>query len=353
MEKKQLLQRTVLFSILALMSTGLSDTAQAQTVRDVYRKGKDSVVVVRTVQREVASTNQGKTLVSAPGLGSGVLISEDGKVLTAAHVVQTADQIAVQFDEKTVVPAKVIASQRFSDVALIQLLFVPKEVKPATLGDSDKAEIGEEVVVIGAPFGLEKSLSVGYISGRKQSNVRMGSFQAVDFLQTDAAINSGNSGGPMFNMKGEVIGIVSNILTRSGGFEGIGFAASSNIAKQVLLEQKSFYSGVEGILLEGKMAQVFNVPQDAGFQIQYVADGSPLWRMGIRGGEVSAVIDGIEMLLGGDIILSVNGVKVASGNRNYDDIFRTLSGLKPGDSLTCKVLRNGEVQELSTVITDR
>lgn len=332
---------------------GVAESVSAQTVRDVYRKAKDSVVVVRTIQREVASTNQGKTLVSAPGLGSGVLISADGKVLTAAHVVQTADQIAVQFDENTIVPAKVIASQRVSDVALIQLLYVPKGVTPATLGDSDKAEIGEEVVVIGAPFGLEKSLSVGYISGRKQSNVRMGSFQAVDFLQTDAAINTGNSGGPMFNMKGEVIGIVSNILTRSGGFEGIGFAATSNIAKQVLLEQKSFYSGVEGILLEGKLAQVFNVSQEAGFLIQHVAEGSPLWRMGIRGGEVSAVIDGNELLLGGDVILSINGVKVAPGNRNYDDIFRKLSSLKPGDTLTCKILRAGEVQELSTIIADQ
>lgn len=340
------------FLALAAMCS-FSQAGHAQTPRDIYKNFKDSVVVIRTIQREVASTNQGRTLVSAPGLGSGVLISDDGKILTAAHVVQTADQIAVQFDENTIVPAKVIASQRFSDVALIQLLFVPKGVKVAPLGDSDKTEIGEQVAIIGAPYGLNKSLSVGHVSGRNRSSVMMGSFQAVDFLQTDAAINSGNSGGPMFNMKGEVIGLVSNILTRSGGFEGIGFVASSNIARQILLEQKSFYTGVEGVLLEGKLAQVFNVPQEAGFLIQYVANGSPLWKMGIRGGETSAVIDGNEMILGGDVILAVNGVKVAPGNRNYDSIYGALSKLKPGDTLTCKILRGGEVSELSTVIEDK
>ena len=128
---------------------------------------------------------------------------------------------------------------------------------------------------MGAPYGLSPTLSAGHISGRYRPGNKVVGASAIEFLRTDAAINGGNSGGPVFNLSGEVVGIVSQILTKSGGSEGIGFAATSKIARQLLLDQKMFWSGVEGMLIEGDLARALNLPQAAGFLIQRVAKGSP------------------------------------------------------------------------------
>lgn len=336
---------TAILSLL-LLTLGIN----AQTIRDAFRGVKDSVVVIRTVQKELSPQPQQRGLVSLEGVGSGVLISADGKVLTAAHVVQSADSVAVEFTNDEVIPAKVISSARFADVALLQLDRMPTKATVAVLGDSNKTEVGDEVFVVGAPLGLSHSLSVGYIGAKRISRQRMGSFRNAEFLQTDAAINMGNSGGPMFNLKGEVVGIVSNILSRSGGFEGIGFVASSNIARELLLEQKSFWTGMEGILLEGETAEMLNLPQSAGFLVQSVAANSPTDRLGIRPGTIRATVEGAEILLGGDVILSINGIPITPGEESFDSIFANISRLKKGDKLTSKILRAGQILELSTII---
>lgn len=173
---------------------------------------------------------------------------------------------------------------------------------------------------------------------------------AWEFFQTDAAINGGNSGGPMFNSKGEVIGIVSNILTRSGGFEGIGFAATSKMAR-ILLEQKPFWSGMEGILVQGDLAGVLKLPQPVGLLVQRVAEGSPGWRLGIKPGTLRISIGGVDLLLGGDIILSINGVEILEGDASLDRIYEGLSNLKPGERIVARVLRAGQVVELTTIVT--
>ena len=154
----------------------------------------------------------------------------------------------------------------------------------------------------------------------------------------------------MFDWKGEVIGIVSNILSRSGGFEGIGFAATSKMAR-ILLEQKPFWSGMEGTLVQGDLAALINVPQPAGFLVQRVAEGSPGFRLGIRPSTLRASIEGSELLLGGDVILSINGIEVLEGNASFQTIYESLSNLKPGEQLVARVLRAGQVVELSTEIT--
>jgi serine protease Do len=173
---------------------------------------------------------------------------------------------------------------------------------------------------------------------------------AWEFFQTDAAINGGNSGSPMFNWKGEVIGIVSNLLSRSGGFEGIGFAATSKMAR-LLLEQKPFWSGMEGMLVQGALARLLNLPQPAGFLVQRVAEESPGWRLGIRSCTLRASIEGNDLLLGGDIILSVNGLEVLEGDASLDHIYENLSNQKPGEKVVVRVLRGGQIVELSTVVT--
>ncbi len=180
----------------------------------------------------------------------------------------------------------------------------------------------------------------------------MGRMATMEFFQTDAAINMGNSGGPMFNLDGEVIGIVSSILSRSGGFEGVGFAATSRIAQRLLLERNSFWSGLEGVLIDGPFAKALNLPQAAGFLVQRVAEGSPSWRQGIHAGTLRVSVEGTDVLIGGDIILEMNNIPFVDEDA-FDRMSASLNNLKPGDKLTSKVMRAGQVIELSTTITAR
>lgn len=165
-----------------------------------------------------------------------MLISEDGKVLTAAHVVHQADAVMAEFANGEKIVVKVLGTDPQADIALLQLEHMPEVIKPAILDDSDLIEIGDRVMVIGAPFGLSRTMSSGSLRGRHDMSEQSEDLVEVEVLQSDAAANSGNSGGPMFNMDGEVIGIISSILSRSGGFDGISFAISSNVAKKLLLE---------------------------------------------------------------------------------------------------------------------
>ena len=335
--------------LILIILFGAGWTAEAQQIRDTFRQVKPSVVVVRTLKKAVAPFPQAGLVLEA-GLGSGVLISDDGQVLTAAHVVQSADLIFVAFPDGNPIPARVTNSAVYADVALLQLERVPQGAVAAKLGDSNRVEVGDEILVVGAPYGLSHTLSIGHISGRYRPSNWVEGTSAIEFLQTDAAINSGNSGGPVFNLSGEVVGIVSKIVTKSGGFEGIGFAATSCMARHLLLDQKMFWSGLEGMLIEGDLARALNLPQAAGFLVQRVAKGSPAWREGIRAGALRAQIEGEDLLLGGDIILEVNGIAVQEGNRTFDQIYAAMSELKAGEKLTSKVLRDGKVIELSTTI---
>jgi serine protease Do len=349
--RKRLKFLLVIFSSVVLFALLVGDPtgAHGQQLRDTFRRVRRSVVVVRTIERTVAPLPRQGT-VSSAGLASGVLMSDSGKVLTAAHAVQTVDKFFVEFADGQLITARVLSSALSADVALLQLDSVPQGVSPAKLGDSDQVEVGDEVFVVGAPYGLSLTLTVGHVSGRAAPKRRLPGMSAWEFFQTDAAINGGNSGSPMFDWKGEVIGIVSNILSRSGGFEGIGFAATSKMAR-ILLEQKPFWSGMEGILVQGDLAEVLNLPQPAGFLVQRVAEGSPGSGLGIRPGTLRASIEGSDLLLGGDVILSVNGIEVLEANASFESIYESLSKLKPGERVVTRVLRAGQVVELSTEIT--
>jgi S1-C subfamily serine protease len=321
--------------------------AHAQQVAQLFKKVSPSVVLVRTLERGM-SPNPAVGLTTIPGLGSGVLISADGKIMTAAHVVQTADKVAVQFVDGKLYAAHVVSSSLRADVALLQLDQFPVALSPSPVGNSDSLDIGEEIIVIGAPYGLDHSLTVGHVSGRMPADLVV-SGGPMEMIQTDAAINQGNSGGPMFNMKGEVVGIVSRIMTQSGGFEGIGFAISSNVASRVLLTAKSFWTGIDGVLLQDTLAAIFNVPQSAGFLVQQVAARSPAALLGLQAGTVRARIGSEEMLVGGDIVLGVGGVPIAPNNASLEQIQNSLSALRVGDTLRVSVLRGGRVVRLSAV----
>src|SRR5438876_7504466 len=321
---------------------GVPEFAAAQTVRDVFQKVAPSVVVIRATGRDV--TSGGQTRFSETGLG--VLVSQDGKVMTAAHVVHAMDEIEVEFLRGETVPARVVSSEPAADLSLLQLERVPSGSKVAPMADSSTVQVGDDVIIVGAPYGLSHSLSVGHISARWPPNTVYRSMPLAEFFQTDAVINTGNSGGPMFNMKGEVIGIVSHNISKSGGSEGLGFVVTMNTAKKLLLEQRSFWSGLEGRLLNNELADLLNLPANAtGYIVKNVAKGSPGEDIGLRAGTKVVVIDGQEFALGGDIVLEALGHPMKPANTGK--IREELSKLHSGDSFQVTVLRAGRIIQLT------
>jgi serine protease Do len=323
-----------------LLATGLP--AGAQSLSDVFRKAAPSVVVIRAKGRDVGAG--GVTHFSETG--SGVLIAADGRVMTAAHVVEAMDEITAEALGGERVSAKVIASETSADLSLLRLEHVPKSMKAAKMSDSSTVRVGDQVIIIGAPYGLSYSMSGGWISARWPPNTVYKNMPLAELFQTTAAINTGNSGGPMFNLAGEVIGIVSHNISQSGGSEGLGFVVTINTAKKLLLQKRSLWSGLDGTMLTGDLAAIFNVPQPAGFLVKTVAKGSPAWDIGLLGGNKIATIGGQQIAVGGDIILTVDGMGADPGD-SVEKIRDTLAAKPPGSSFTVKVLRAGKIVELT------
>lgn len=342
-------------AMVAMAAATFPAVAQERSLPELIEMVDAAVVEIATVH-SAASSADGRDAVSTGGLGSGFLISKDGRIMTAAHVVQVADRVAVRFVNGEVVEARVLVSEPSADVALIQAASVPEGIEPVRVGNSDEAQVGDRVFVIGAPFGVAHSLTVGYVSARRAPAQLFGGFEQVEILQTDAAINQGNSGGPMFNMRGEAIGIVSHILSSSGGFQGLGFVITSNLAMRVLLDEASPWTGLDGILVEGPLARALNLPQAAGVLVEAVAAGSPASAIGLRAGTLQATVNGQPLTLGGDVILSVHGIRI--GETDFHRRIRERGrALDDDDTLELRVLRDGEVLELAATVgllfTDR
>jgi len=326
---------------------GLVSTADARSLSKVFRRINSAVVVIVTKEHGHSGLKPGKTA-NKGVLGSGVVVSKDGLVMTAAHVVQVADAVSVHFLDGRLVSAKVVGTATQADVALLKLETVPDNLVVAELGNSDMMSIGDEVFVVGAPYGIDHTLTVGFLSGRRKPIRICNQLIPIEYLQTDAAINVGNSGGPMFSWDGKVIGIVSHILSQSGGSEGMGFAISINSAKELLLKQKSFWIGLETYLVSGSLAKALNVPQEAGLLIQRVADNSPAHEMGIEPSMIPVKIGREKIFIGGDIVLEVQGIQVSTKVKNVCEIRDTMGGLQQDGSLDLKVLRGGKILTLST-----
>ena len=329
-------------ALACLALIGDAGPAQAQTVRQVFEKVKPSVAVIRARGRDVTTSGQ----TSFSETGSGVLVTPDGKVMTAAHVVHAMDQIEVEFLGGEAVAARVIASEPAADLSMLQLDRVPPGAKVSPMADSNTVHVGDQVIVVGAPYGLSYSLSVGYISARWPPNTVYKTMPLAEFFQTDATINTGNSGGPMFDMKGEVVGIVSHNISKSGGSEGLGFVVTMNTAKQLLLERKSFWSGLEGLLLNDQLADLLNLPpRTTGYIVKTVAKDSPGDHLGLRGSNMLVPIAGHDVPLGGDIVLAVDGVQVST--QNLPKIRDAMNRRPSGTPFTVTVLRAGQVLELT------
>ncbi len=337
------MRRLVAAALLALVTLP-PPGAEAQNVGGIFRRVNPSVVIVRARWKEVGGAGQVSRISE---VGSGVLISADGKVITAAHVVQTADEITVEFLSGEVVGARVVASEPEADVSLLKLEKVPAKAAVATLGNSDRSDVGDQIFIIGAPYGIAHTLSVGYITARHKPNTVYSEMALAEFFQTDAAINPGNSGGPMFNMAGEVIGLASHNISKSGGSEGLGFVVTINMARRLLLDQRSFWSGMSGIVISGRTARALNLPQPVGVMVQQVAANSPAADIGLKPGSIPGTIDGKSLLLGGDIILAVQGQAI--GSETYEALQARLRKLPSGPKITLTVLRDGREVTLSAV----
>jgi serine protease Do len=326
------------------VTLALAGTAGAEGIGEVLKRVNPSVVTIRTKGKEVAAEQAG--LAAFGGVGSGVLIAAGDKVLTAAHVVNGVDEITVTFLDGEAIAAHVVSSEPDADVALIELAHPPRHPVVAALGDSDSVEVGDQVFVVGAPYGIAHSLSVGYVSARHKPNTVYSALSRAEFFQTDAAINQGNSGGPMFNMKGEVIGVVSHIISKSGGFEGLGFVVTVNMARHLVLDRKSFWTGMSGVAISGELAEALNLPQPAGLLVQHVAAKSPAAQMGLHPGHLPVTVEGKSVLLGGDVILKVQGIEYQDSS-SRDLIQEALDRLPTGAPVQVTVFRGGKAVELS------
>ncbi|MCX5878773.1 MAG: trypsin-like peptidase domain-containing protein [Deltaproteobacteria bacterium] len=310
---------------------------EVQSAR-VYRKVLPSVVTILTSQKVFQEERE----VQQKALGSGVLISPQCHVLTAAHVVSGAEEIMVKTQDGNLHSAEFLFSEAGADIALIRFIEPVPGLQHAELGDSDELVVGQAAYAIGSPYGLENSFSVGHISGFRDFGRFYDGTIPARFIQTDAAINVGNSGGPLLNSKGQVVGIASRILSVSGGFQGIGFVVPINTAKALLSFKDRFWLGIEGIYLnEEGVARLLNRDLKGGLLIERVAKGSPADKAGLQGGSVQARMLGRDFLLGGDLVISFgeeeacNSDCLVEANKRFADL----------DHLPVKFLRGGVVRE--------
>lgn len=266
------------------------------------------------------------------GVGSGFIISADGFVLTNAHVVEGADEVFVTLNDKREFKAKIIGSDRRTDVALVKI--EGSNLPRLTMGDSSKLRVGEWVIAIGSPFGLENTVTAGIISANSRDT---GDY--LPLIQTDVAVNPGNSGGPLINMRGEVVGINSQIYSRSGGYMGISFAVPIDEAMRVSQQLKTLGRVVRGRIgvqigeVTKEVAESMGLPRAQGALVARVEPGSPAEKAGVEAG---------------DIITQFNGVTIEKSG----DLPRLVGNTKPGANSTLTVLRKGAKRDLSVTVAE-
>jgi S1-C subfamily serine protease len=293
--------------------------------------------------------------VPVEGAGSGFVIDARGYILTNFHVVQDAQSIEVVLGDQSKYPAKFIGADQRNDVALIQIDPKGKKLAVLSLGDSSALQVGQKVLAIGNPFGFQSTLTTGIVSALGRT-VQTGQTTFIDeAIQTDAAINRGNSGGPLINSHGEVIGINSAIYTPSGTTAGIGFAIPINTAKVIANDlitdgrvHRAFL-GVETLSVGGWLSEALDLPVKEGLLVEVATRGGPAAAAGIHGGDRVAQAGMRKIYIGGDVITAIDGQKVAG----QLDVNVILNRKRPGDSVNVTVYRGGKKMDIPVKLGER
>ncbi len=349
---------------IASTSSGGGGEKDGNTVDEIYKNDGDGVAFIEsTIPAEESAESfnpfgEPESQGGGTATGSGIVVDDKGHILTNNHVIEGADKIEVKIGESDhEYTAKVVGTDPASDLALIQVEAPSKELDPLTLGDSSKMEVGDPVVAIGNPFGLDRTVTSGIVSALQRQIQAPNGFSIDNVIQTDAAINPGNSGGPLINGNGEVIGINSQIETGGGndGNVGIGFAIPINTAKEVIheLETKGSvehaYLGISGGTITPALAKTFNLPVKEGVLIQTVEKGGPSDKAGLEGGSTPVTVEGGEVIVGGDIVTEADGEKIT----NMEQIIELVNQKKPGDEVTLKYLRDGKEKTATVTLGTR
>jgi len=329
-----------------------SNTFQPQgttlSVAEIYKRSGPGVVRVTSVGQASGSADP-----LAPddpqqvplGEGSGFVIDKAGHIVTNYHVVQNAQEVEVTFSGGDSVTATVVGVDPSTDLAVLEVELPANALTPLPLGDSDEVQVGDEVVAIGNPFGLDRTVTKGIVSALQRQITAPNGFTIDEAIQTDAAINHGNSGGPLIDTQGEVIGVNSQIETGgvSEGNVGVGFAVPVNTVKDVAAQliqtgkvERAFL-GIEMEPITSELADAIHLPVDKGVLIAVVRPGSPAAQAGLRGGDSQVIVNGQSYSIGGDVITAVNGTPIT----DPDQLRELILGMKPGDNVQLEVNRDG------------
>jgi 2-alkenal reductase len=340
------------------------------TLESVYAQVNPSVVNVEvTINTAEFSPLQGtpfgfsEPMPSQQGLGSGFVWDAEGHIVTNNHVVDGANRIMVTFFDGTTREAKVVGTDPYSDLAVIQVDAPADLLHPVTLMDSDQVKVGQLAIAIGNPYGLSGTMTSGIVSALSRSlpvgldnpNAPSNAHYSIpDIIQTDAALNPGNSGGVLVNDQGQVMGVTVAIQSTTGANTGIGFVIPANIIRKVVPELiKSGHvdhpwMGISGTTLTPDLAQAMGLPQDQqGVLVLEVTANSPAAQAGLRGGSRSATINGNNFLLGGDVITAIDGQTV----KHFEDLASYLfNQTEVGQKVTLSILRDGKTRTLSLTL---
>jgi S1-C subfamily serine protease len=336
--------RALVLALALVPATAFAETC-AEPLTVLFERLSPTVVTIQATKINKAKPQRRFETIG----GSGVIIDKDGQVLTNAHVVDGAASLSVTLDGGTRVAARILGIDPVLDLALLRVEAGSATLPTARLGDSATIRVGEEVVAIGNPIGLEQTMTRGIVSAL---NRLLPGVSDEPMIQTDAPINPGNSGGPLVDRCGAVIGINTLI---SEDAQSIGFAVPINAAKSVLRDLREIgrvvrpWLGIQGRAVEGWLGTVIRMPVTAGYLVEIVYDGSPADRAGIRGGNLSVVVQGEEFLLGGDIVTAIQGAQI----RSHQDYVTRVKSLRPGQRAKVTIVREGHAREVTLTVAER
>jgi S1-C subfamily serine protease len=325
------------------------------TLRDIYREDAPGVVqVTSTTKVQLPRSQWFGNPFGLPAtevqqsLGSGFVIDKAGLVVTNYHVVGEAEAVYVSFSNSDAMRAEIVGRDAATDVALLKVIASSRALKPLRLGDSDDVQVGDQVAAIGNPLGYERSITLGIVSALHRSLTSPGGTPIDRVIQTDAVLNRGNSGGPLLNAQGQVIGVSSAIATgaTASGNTGIGFAIPINTVRDVVAQLKTrghvehpFFGAVTRPI-SSRIARIFNLPAESGLLVETVYPGSGAAQAGLLGGSDQVVLAGESYQLGGDLIVKADGMNVETTER----LREIVSQHQPGDSVSIEFFRDGERQ---------